>query len=144
MLPALVRFQHFLPLISAVHTNCNLFVTQLHTSRISNECCYCGGRSRNIFYKWILKASQRHRGERWVICNETNKSALQHSNIKNNLATEVLSIDLLLSCKGAIATCSQKRGKTRKTTRLLYACRRWITPQAEEQSFTFCPRPRLL
>lgn len=55
-------------------------------------------------------------GERWVICNETNKSALQHSNIKNNLATEVLSIDLLLSCKGAIATCSQKRGKTRKTT----------------------------
>lgn len=49
-----------------------------------------------------------------VSCDKTNnitsmvfERRLQCSNTK--LATQVLSIHLLLSCKGAIATCSQRK-----------------------------------
>ena len=99
-------------LVSAVHTVCDLFVTQvnrLYTSQMNAAFVEGGHEISFINEYWRLPNFTG--GKTGVVCNEITKSAPQRSDIKTSLATEVLSIDLLLSCKGAIATCPQKRGK---------------------------------
>ena len=99
-------------LVSAVHTVYDLFVTQvnrLYTSQMNAAFVEGGHEISFINEYWRLPNFTG--GKTGVVCNEITKSAPQRSDIKTSLATEVLSIDLLLSCKGAIATCPQKRGK---------------------------------